>query len=129
MPDREPQVDPAERLRPYVAGLAIDWLSSMPDVRHRAIEGSLAFVDISGFTTLTERLAAKGKVGAEEMNDYLDVAFGELLEVAYAYGALLIKWGGDAVLLLFEGPEHAALAARASYEMQRTMRRIGRLRT
>ncbi|MEY2431071.1 MAG: hypothetical protein QOC92_796, partial [Acidimicrobiaceae bacterium] len=120
---------PGEKLRPYVAGLVIDWLASAPDVRHRAIDGSLAFVDISGFTTLTERLATKGKVGAEEMSDVLDAAFGALLEVAYSYGALLVKWGGDAVLLLFEGDEHALLACRAAAEMRQTMRRIGVLQT
>jgi class 3 adenylate cyclase len=101
----------------------------MPEVRHRGVEGSLAFVDISGFTTLTERLAAKGKVGAEEMSDLLNEAFATLLKVAYGYGASLVKWGGDAVLLLYEGSDHAAQASRASLEMQRTMRRIGRLRT
>lgn len=122
-------MDHDERLRPYVAGLAIAWAQAMPDARHRSIEGSLAFVDISGFTTLTERLAAKGKIGAEEMSDVLNEKFAQLLEVAYSYGALLVKWGGDAVLLLFEGPDHAALASRAAHEMQRTMRRIGRLQT
>ena len=119
----------AARLRPYVAGLALEWLQTTPDLRHRRIEGTLAFVDISGFTTLTERLAARGKVGAEEMSDLLDRAFATLLEEGYGYGASLVKWGGDAVLLLFEGPEHASLAARAAHEMQRTMQRIGRLRT
>src|SRR5881227_2917302 len=119
----------AERLRPYVAGLAATWCEAMPEVRHRGVEGSLAFVDISGFTTLTERLAAKGKVGAEEMSDLLNESFATLLSVAYGYGASLVKWGGDAVLLLYEGPDHAAQACRASLEMQRTMRRIGRLRT
>jgi class 3 adenylate cyclase/tetratricopeptide (TPR) repeat protein len=122
-------LDDASRLRPYVAGLSVDWLVTAPRQRHRRITGSLAFVDISGFTTLTERLAAKGKAGAEEMSDLLDGAFATLLEEAYGYGASLVKWGGDAVLLLFEGSEHAPLAARASWEMQRTMRRIGRLRT
>ncbi len=122
-------MDPTERLRPYVAGLATTWAQSTPDVPHRSIEGSLAFVDISGFTTLTERLAAKGKIGAEEMSDLLNSAFATLLEVGYGYGASLVKWGGDAVLLLYEGNEHAAQACRGAYEMQRTMRRIGRLRT
>jgi class 3 adenylate cyclase len=122
-------MDHEERLRPYVAGLAVAWAQAMPVARHRTIEGSLAFVDISGFTTLTERLAAKGKIGAEEMSDVLNEKFAQLLEVAYSYGALLVKWGGDAVLLLFEGPDHAALACRAAHEMQRTMRRVGRLQT
>jgi class 3 adenylate cyclase/tetratricopeptide (TPR) repeat protein len=119
----------AQRLRPYVGGLALQWLGTAPATRHRRIAGSLAFVDISGFTALTERLAAKGKIGAEEMSDLLDAAFAELLEEAYAFGASLVKWGGDAVLLLFEGEEHAALACRAAFEMRATMRRIGRLRT
>ena len=119
----------AVRLRPYVAGLAMHWLQHTPEQRHRRIEGSLAFVDISGFTTLTERLATKGKVGAEEMSDLLDGSFATLLEEAYAYGASLVKWGGDAVLLLFEGPEHPLLASRAAYAMRSAMRRTGRLRT
>jgi class 3 adenylate cyclase len=71
--------DSADRLRPYVAGLVLDWLHDTPNVRHRRITGSLAFVDISGFTALTERLAARGKVGAEEMRELLDATFAALL--------------------------------------------------
>lgn len=122
-------VSPRDRLRPYVSGLALQWLDATPQAKHKKIEGSLAFVDISGFTTLTERLAAKGKVGAEEMSDLLNMAFAELLARAYRYGASLVKWGGDAVLLLFEDAEHAALACRAADEMRSTMRRVGRLHT
>jgi class 3 adenylate cyclase/tetratricopeptide (TPR) repeat protein len=121
--------DATDRLRPYVAGLVLDWLHDTPNVRHRRIAGSLAFVDISGFTALTERLAAKGKVGAEEMRELLDATFSALLARAYCYGASLVKWGGDAVLLLFEDTDHAALACRAADEMRRTMRTSGRLKT
>jgi class 3 adenylate cyclase/tetratricopeptide (TPR) repeat protein len=121
--------DSADRLRPYVAGLVLDWLHDAPHVRHRRIKGSLAFVDISGFTALTERLATRGKVGAEEMRDLLGATFATLLARAYCYGASLVKWGGDAVLLLFEDDEHAALACRAAHDMRRTMQRIGRLHT
>src|SRR5438046_2617895 len=60
-------MDESQRLRPYVPGFVVDWLHDTPDTRHRAVEGTLAFVDVSGFTRLTERLAARGKVGAEEM--------------------------------------------------------------
>lgn len=93
------------------------------------VSGSLAFVDISGFTRLTERLARKGKVGAEEMSDILDATFAGLLHDAMADGADLVKWGGDAVLLLFHGPDHAPRAARAAHRMRATMRRIGRIET
>ena len=122
-------MDVSERLRPFVAGLVVDWLRETPEARHRAVSGTLAFADISGFTRLTERLAAKGKIGAEEMSVILDVTFAALLSVAYDHGAWLVKWGGDAVLLLFEGPDDAERACTAAHEMRRTLREVGRLRT
>ena len=94
----------SEQLNPYVPRLLIELAAgSRPDDLYREVEGSLAFVDISGFTQLTERLARKGRVGAEEMSDILNVTFADLLAVAYNDGAGLVKWGGDAVLLLFQG--------------------------
>jgi len=121
--------DAQQGLRPYVPRLVVDWLRHCPDQVYREVDGSLAFVDISGFTKLTERLARKGRVGAEEMSDILSATFSALLAVAYADGAGLVKWGGDAVLLLFEGPGHAARAARAAYRMRQTMREVGRIAT
>ncbi len=116
-------------LRPYVPRLVVDWLRHTPDDLVHEVEGSLVFVDISGFTKLTERLAKKGKVGAEEMSDLLNVTFAGLLAEAYDEGAGLVKWGGDAVLLLFDESFHAERAAQASYRMRATMRRIGKLET
>jgi class 3 adenylate cyclase/tetratricopeptide (TPR) repeat protein len=122
-------VDEGQRLRPYVARLALEWLREWPHQTHRRIDGTLAFVDVSGFTALTERLAARGKAGAEEMGDYLDATFAALLDIAYEYGAGLVKWGGDATLLLFKDDEHAARAARAAWLMSQAMSRIGKLKT
>jgi class 3 adenylate cyclase len=121
------------RLRPYVPGFVAEWLREAPAVRHREVDGTLAFVDVSGFTRLTERLAGRGKVGAEEMTDLLDRTFGVLLGIAYSHGAWLVKWGGDAVLLLFQDDDlpggHAARACTAAVEMRRAMDEVGRLRT
>ena len=116
-----------ETFRPYVPGIVIDWLRGSPDASHRTVDGTLGFIDISGFTRLTERFARAGKVGAEEMSQILDAVFTSLLDVAYGYGAELIKWGGDAVLLLFQGDGHAAAACAAAWEMQKTLRRVGRV--
>src|SRR3954464_9074979 len=121
--------DSSERLKPYVPRLLIDWLRTTPDQMYREVEGSLAFVDISGFTKLTERLARRGRVGAEEMSDILNATFAALLDVAYLNGAGLVKWGGDAVLLLFDGPGHAERACRAAHDMRATMRRVGQVST
>ena len=49
----------------------------------RELDGTLVFVDISGFTKLSERLARHGKVGAEELTDAIGSCFAELLAVAY----------------------------------------------
>ncbi len=103
----------AEVLKPYVPRLLIEWTRDDPERRYLPIEGSLAFVDISGFTALTELLARKGKIGAELMRDTLDSVFRALLDEAYDWGAGLLKWGGDALLLLFDGPGHPQRATRA----------------
>ena len=116
-------------LVPYVPRLVIEWLESVPEQTHQTIRGTGVFADISGFTNLTERLAKQGRVGAEEMGDTLNLIFDQLLGAAYQYGAGLVKWGGDAVLLLFEGDDHPARGARAAQEMQRVIERIGRVRT
>jgi tetratricopeptide (TPR) repeat protein len=119
----------AERLLPYVPRLVVEWARDEAHARWKQIDGTLAFIDISGFTSMTERLARKGKVGAEEMNDVLNALFGELLAVAYDDGAGLVKWGGDAGLLLFDGPDHAIRACRAGINMQKTIRRVGKITT
>jgi class 3 adenylate cyclase/tetratricopeptide (TPR) repeat protein len=126
-PEGPVATDPSTTLKPYVPRLVVEWLRSYPDELHREIDATLVFVDISGFTALTERLARKGKVGAELMRDTLDGVFTALLDEAYEWGAGLLKWGGDALLLLFDGPDHARRGARAAWEMQRTIDRVGRL--
>jgi len=50
-----------EALRPYVPRLVVDWLRSAPGEAWRVVDGTLAFVDISGFTKMTERLAARAR--------------------------------------------------------------------
>jgi class 3 adenylate cyclase/tetratricopeptide (TPR) repeat protein len=120
---------PADSLARYVPRLAVNWLEQRPVDTYRVIDGSMAFVDISGFTKLTERLARKGRVGAEEMSDILNATFGSLLRVARADGAELVKWGGDAVLLLFDGTDHAARAARSAVRMRRALREFTKLAT
>ncbi len=118
-----------ELLRPYLPRLLLQWLGECPDDTFRVVDGSIAFVDISGFTRLSERLATRGKVGAEELTEAIGMCFTRLLGVAYANGGGLIKFGGDALLLLFTGPNHAVKAAAAAIGMRRELREIGSLST
>jgi class 3 adenylate cyclase/tetratricopeptide (TPR) repeat protein len=128
-PRRESRRGAGHALRPYLSRIHAEWLTETPGLAHREVDGTLLFADISGFTRLTERLSRMGRIGAEEMSDALDATFGQLLVAADADGADLLKWGGDAVLLLFEGPEHAQHACRAAYRMRERLRDAGRLET
>ena len=87
--------------------------------------GSVVFVDISGFTKLSEKLAKVGKEGAEQVTDAIEACFTDLLSVAYANDGSLIKFGGDALLLLFEGDDHVANACRSAVWMRRALARCG----
>src|ERR1700704_2186604 len=88
-------------LVPYLPRVTLDWLRTDPAARRRALEGTTAFVDISGFTAMSERLAPKGRLGAEEVTDVMSATFARLLGVAYENGGGLVKLGGDAMLLFF----------------------------
>jgi class 3 adenylate cyclase/tetratricopeptide (TPR) repeat protein len=111
-------------LAPYLPSFLIDWISSSPGERAREIDATVAFVDISGFTKLSERLAKRGKVGAEELADAINACFTRLLAVAYAHVGVLIKFGGDALLLLFTGDNHYEHACGAAGGMRRALKEV-----
>lgn len=118
-------------LRCYSPSLLLDWDDAAgAPTRHRAVEGTLVFADVSGFTRLSEALAkAGGKIGAEQMTDVINSLFGDLLLVAAARGGEMLKYGGDAMLLFFTGDDHAVHAVAACHEMQRQLHEIGRVDT
>lgn len=116
-----------ENLQPYVPRLALEWPA--PGKDWCEVEGALAFVDISGFTALSERLARRGRIGSEELTDILSTVFGEMLRLAYDRGGMLIKFGGDALLILFTGPDYVAQGTAAVFEMQAALRRANERRT
>ncbi len=74
--------------------------------------------DISGFTALSEKLAGKGKAGAEEITELINVCFTALIDAAYGFGGEIIKFGGDALLVLFRGDDHGRRCANAALAMQ-----------
>ena len=130
MPDRQLEESTASaELVSFVPRLTLEWLRDNPESQWREVEGTLAFVDISGFTAMSEQLSGLGRAGAEEVTEVMNATFAALLAVAYAQGGGLLKFGGDALLLLYEGDDHAARAARAAFEMRSTLRAIGRPKT
>jgi class 3 adenylate cyclase/tetratricopeptide (TPR) repeat protein len=113
----------------YVPRVVADWLRDAPTTPWQELDATLVFVDISGFTRLSERLARAGTIGAEELTDTITACFTALLAIAYAEDGSLLKFGGDALLLLFTGDEHPTRAARAAVGMRRGLRGLGELET
>jgi predicted ATPase/class 3 adenylate cyclase len=114
---------------PYLPRLTLEWLRDAPTQQHRALPGTMAFVDVSGFTAMSERLAPKGRLGAEEVTDVMSATFGRLLGVAYELGGGLVKLGGDALLLFFDGDAHAPRACAAAWGMRDSLAALGPLDT
>lgn len=73
------------------------------------MEGAALFADVSGFTTLAERLASRGPQGAELLTDAINQEFGRVIEIVRKHGGDLIKFAGDAIFALW--PAHESLAA------------------
>jgi class 3 adenylate cyclase/tetratricopeptide (TPR) repeat protein len=117
-------------LTPYVPRLVLEWDDPGDGGAHEKIEGTLVFADVSGFTRLSERLAlAGGRLGAEQLTEVIDEIFDQLLRVAIRRGGEMLKYGGDAALIFFRGPDHAPRAVAASMDMQQRLHDIGRVDT
>ncbi len=116
-------------LQRYVPRLASEWNVEVPDRPWQEIESTLCFVDLSGFTALSERLARRGRIGAEELTEVLNRVFSSMLEIAYDRGGALLKFGGDALLLHFTGSDHPVHAACAAVEMRVALREAAQIPT
>ena len=110
---------------PYLPRLVLDWAARTPDEQWREVDGSLVSVDLTGFTALAERLQAKGRAGAEELVLAISGVFEGLIGIANRRGGDILKFRGDALLMLFSGDAHAERACRAASEMQWFIERTG----
>jgi class 3 adenylate cyclase/tetratricopeptide (TPR) repeat protein len=120
---------PVSRLDRLVPRIVLDWVTDEPERRWRVVDGTMVFADISGFTALSEKLATRGRIGTEELVETLSRVFGGMLDITAQRGGQLLKFGGDALLLLFTGPDHARQAASATVEMRRSLREATKIPT
>ena len=70
------------------------------------INGAVLFCDASGFTALTEKLAQRPG-GAERLRNIINKFFKILIDVVLNCGGDVIKFAGDAVLIVFPVHEGA----------------------
>ncbi len=79
-------------------------------------EATILFLDIAGFTAMTERLGPRGVV------DVLNRYFDDAARIIADHGGVITQFQGDAVLAMFnlpvEKPDHAAKALDAALDLQ-----------
>lgn len=59
------------------------------------------FLDLSGFSTMTDALMQQGQHGAEVLAGLMHTVFDPLVEGIFAYGGKIISFAGDGILALF----------------------------
>jgi class 3 adenylate cyclase/predicted ATPase len=91
-------------------------------------EGTILFCDVAGFTPLTEALSSMGKEGSEELTKILNRYFTDMIEIIDELGGDVIRFGGDAMTILFpKGLEDSALYA--SHRMMEKMDSFSEIKT
>jgi class 3 adenylate cyclase len=75
--------------------------------RVETFPAAFLFGDITGFTPLTVRLAQRGAEGVEELSILLNSYFDRLITIITSHGGDIIKFAGDAVLVVW--PAHKGL--------------------
>ena len=90
--------------------------------------GTALFVDISGFTPLTETLAREygPQRGAEELTVILNRVYDALITVLHRYGGSAIGFSGDAMTCWFDGDD-ARRATACGLAMQMAMEQFSRV--
>ncbi len=85
------------------------------------LSSTVLFADISGFTAMSERLSALGREGAETLTTVVNDFFTRMSDIAAQYDGDLVIFGGDAMLLLFDGVDYALRACHTAWRMQQAM--------
>jgi class 3 adenylate cyclase/tetratricopeptide (TPR) repeat protein len=83
--------------------------------------GTLLAADLSGFTAFSARLSTLGSEGAELVARTINDLFSALLSALADWDGNLLKLSGDALTVLFSGPNHAHRAVTAALELQKRM--------
>ena len=118
----------------YVPRLVLHQVIAQPECDMVGLEvrshAALLFVDVSGFTVMSENLARLGKEGAEELTSVLNAYFTTMTTLVHRYGGAVIKFGGDAITCQFvNGRKGLRCACACALEMQRQMSQFAAVET
>ena len=121
------------RLAPLLPPHLVARLRAGPAIRKLPaideIEGSLLHVDITGFTALTERLQSAGREGAEVVAGVINRLFRKAIGAVEANDGSIASFGGDALLVLFQGAAAVRRAAASADAIARIVARAPSIHT
>ncbi len=94
------------------------------------------FIDISGFTNMTETLMQRGDVGAEILSAILNKIYNPILDVIYKRGGFVSTFAGDGFTVIFPQTSGSSAEVRSclyalfsARKVQATFRRHGKQKT
>ncbi|MCZ7547187.1 MAG: hypothetical protein M5R40_28345 [Anaerolineae bacterium] len=90
----------ARALAAYVPAPVVAWLRNgdmLTPGDAAPFNAAALFADVSGFTSLVERLSQQGPEGIEAVNTHLNAIFADLIAHIHAFGGAVAYFGGDAL--------------------------------
>ncbi|MRR09329.1 adenylate/guanylate cyclase domain-containing protein, partial [bacterium] len=95
---------------------------------------TLMLADVTGFTTLSERLSRIGKEGAEEVTGIINSYFSPIIKIVGNYGGDVICFIGDALSISFsplpgERSSHQLRALKAAQEIREFVKNFTEVKT
>ncbi len=109
-----------EELSPYVPPLVIRRLEKTSSKSFQAAaevySAAVLFIDIKGYSELAERLAGQESEGVEELAQFLNECFNQLIRVITDHGGEVTKFAGDALVAIWPVPQSMSRVGRAARE-------------
>ena len=117
------------KLLPFVPPHLARKLIANPDWEERfdrdVISGAVMFADISGFTPLTDKLAATGSEAPEELMRLLNAYFNQLIQQLVYEAGEVVKFSGDALMVLFPDHDHPpGIAVRRAWQAGQAIQKL-----
>ncbi|MCF6191935.1 MAG: AAA family ATPase, partial [Candidatus Hydrothermae bacterium] len=88
---------------------------------HWVMDGVLLMVDIPGFTALSEALTREGPRGMEQLARWLEIFLQRSVQGIHEAGGVPLKYGGDALIAAFYGPEGMQRAEATARQLLREL--------
>jgi len=98
-------IPPEHAFADYLSRLQLEKIAARAagseDPSYERRPGAVLFIDASGFTELTNRFAARGDVGVEELSELVNAYFGRITDLVIDHGGDVIGFAGDSALAVW----------------------------